>query len=207
MVILLCWTTFPKWSLFNVFNFNNHEEIFFLFFYWVSPWCHRFCPTSTDHWFLLHSVASRASVGWSNERENWEKKICCRRLDLLIMEIKPQDHCTPLFYIVITKNRNCNFSHVQMVPLRLEIWSSQLHPVRALAYGTLNCNCLDVLLSFVNFGVYAVFKWELYSRGLQWSPKDWTYATRLGLLWNHLTYLANWKKHFQKKVNGLQPST
>ena len=38
---------------------------------------------------------------------------------------------------------------------RLEIRTNQLHhPVRALANGTLTCNCLDMLLGLVNIGVF-----------------------------------------------------
>ena len=45
-----------------------------------------------------------------------------------------------------------------------------LHPLRVLAYSTLNCNCLDILLGLVNFAVHSVFKWKLHNHGLQ--PRD-----------------------------------
>ena len=70
----------------------------------------------------------------------------------------------------IMMNKSCNISMFRCHPSILQPrtgWTSQfLASIRAFwPDGTLNCNCLDILLRFVVLGVYAVFKWELHSHG------------------------------------------
>ena len=66
------------------------------------------------------------------------------------------------WYEGIIHKHSCNILLLHLAGLnkpvlgiRLELWPD----------GTLNCNCLALLLTLVIFGVYAVFKWELHSQG------------------------------------------
>ena len=70
----------------------------------------------------------------------------------------------------IIQQQSCQLFNLQMVPLRLESWTSQRHhPVRGVKALVLeiwkNCIYHEILLELVNFGDYVVFKWELLSHG------------------------------------------